>query len=177
MASERAPERAGGREPGRALPAHGTFRAAKLAVGLPTARAYDLRHSFGSLLIHEGQPGQREGLTGTRSGVGEDGHERRAAKPAVSEEVSPEMLDLGRDDGTDHDPPPGLRFKGGGLPQRASDTPPERGECSSHGERHSAWSEVRLARPFSDQAKAKAQDQRQPRALPRRRSPVKAVAA
>jgi integrase len=33
----------------------GTFRAAKLAVGLPTARAYDLRHSFVSLLIHEGQ--------------------------------------------------------------------------------------------------------------------------
>lgn len=30
----------------------GTFRAAKLAVGLPTARAYDLRHSFVSL--HEG---------------------------------------------------------------------------------------------------------------------------
>jgi integrase len=33
----------------------GTFRAAKLAVGLPAARAYDLRHSFVSLLIHEGQ--------------------------------------------------------------------------------------------------------------------------
>jgi integrase len=33
----------------------GTFRAAKLAVGLPNARAYDLRHSFVSLLIHEGQ--------------------------------------------------------------------------------------------------------------------------
>jgi integrase len=33
----------------------GAFRAAKLAVGLPTARAYDLRHSFVSLLIHEGQ--------------------------------------------------------------------------------------------------------------------------
>jgi integrase len=33
----------------------GTFRAAKLAAGLPTARAYDLRHSFVSLLIHEGQ--------------------------------------------------------------------------------------------------------------------------
>jgi hypothetical protein len=33
----------------------GTFKAAKLAVGLPTARAYDLRHSFVSLLIHEGQ--------------------------------------------------------------------------------------------------------------------------
>jgi integrase len=33
----------------------GTFRAAKLAVGLPRARAYDLRHSFVSLLIHEGQ--------------------------------------------------------------------------------------------------------------------------
>ena len=33
----------------------GTFRAAKFAVGLPTARAYDLRHSFVSLLIHEGQ--------------------------------------------------------------------------------------------------------------------------
>jgi len=33
----------------------GTFRAAKLAVGLPKARAYDLRHSFVSLLIHEGQ--------------------------------------------------------------------------------------------------------------------------
>jgi hypothetical protein len=30
-------------------------RAAKLAVGLPRARAYDLRHSFFSLLIHEGQ--------------------------------------------------------------------------------------------------------------------------
>src|SRR5215204_698821 len=33
----------------------GTFRAAKVAVGLPNARAYDLRHSFVSLLIHEGQ--------------------------------------------------------------------------------------------------------------------------
>src|ERR687892_579720 len=33
----------------------GTFRAAKLAVGLPRARAYDLRHSFVSLLIREGQ--------------------------------------------------------------------------------------------------------------------------
>jgi integrase len=33
----------------------GTFRAAKLAAGLPRARAYDLRHSFVSLLIHEGQ--------------------------------------------------------------------------------------------------------------------------
>jgi integrase len=33
----------------------GTFRAAKLAAGLPTARTYDLRHSFVSLLIHEGQ--------------------------------------------------------------------------------------------------------------------------
>jgi integrase len=33
----------------------GAFRAAKLAVGLPNARAYDLRHSFVSLLIHEGQ--------------------------------------------------------------------------------------------------------------------------
>ena len=33
----------------------GTFRAAKLAAGLPTARAYDLHHSFVSLLIHEGQ--------------------------------------------------------------------------------------------------------------------------
>jgi integrase len=33
----------------------GTFRAAKLAVGLPNARAYDLRHAFVSLLIHEGQ--------------------------------------------------------------------------------------------------------------------------
>jgi integrase len=33
----------------------GIFRAAKLAVGLPNARAYDLRHSFVSLLIHEGQ--------------------------------------------------------------------------------------------------------------------------
>jgi integrase len=33
----------------------GTFSAAKLAAGLPTARAYDLRHSFVSLLIHEGQ--------------------------------------------------------------------------------------------------------------------------
>jgi hypothetical protein len=33
----------------------GTFRAAKLAVGLPTARAYDLRRSFVSLLIHEAQ--------------------------------------------------------------------------------------------------------------------------
>src|SRR5687767_3077864 len=33
----------------------GTFRVAKLAVGLPKARAYDLRHSFVSLLIHEGQ--------------------------------------------------------------------------------------------------------------------------
>jgi integrase len=33
----------------------GRFRAAKLAAGLPTARAYDLRHSFVSLLIHEGQ--------------------------------------------------------------------------------------------------------------------------
>jgi integrase len=33
----------------------GAFRAAKLTVGLPDARAYDLRHSFVSLLIHEGQ--------------------------------------------------------------------------------------------------------------------------
>jgi integrase len=33
----------------------GAFRDAKLAVGLPLARAYDLRHSFVSLLIHEGQ--------------------------------------------------------------------------------------------------------------------------
>jgi integrase len=33
----------------------GAFRAAKLAVALPNARAYDLRHSFVSLLIHEGQ--------------------------------------------------------------------------------------------------------------------------
>src|SRR5918999_1013449 len=33
----------------------GTFRAAKLAARLPKARAYDLRHSFVSLLIHEGQ--------------------------------------------------------------------------------------------------------------------------
>jgi integrase len=33
----------------------GAFRAAKLAVGLSHARAYDLRHSFVSLLIHEGQ--------------------------------------------------------------------------------------------------------------------------
>jgi integrase len=33
----------------------GAFRDAKLAAGLPTARAYDLRHSFVSLLIHEGQ--------------------------------------------------------------------------------------------------------------------------
>jgi hypothetical protein len=33
----------------------GVFRAAKLAVGLPTSRAYDLRHSFVSLLIHRGQ--------------------------------------------------------------------------------------------------------------------------
>jgi integrase len=33
----------------------GPFRAAKLAVGLPNARAYDLRHSFVSLLIHDGQ--------------------------------------------------------------------------------------------------------------------------
>jgi integrase len=33
----------------------GSFRAAKLTVGLTGARAYDLRHSFVSLLIHEGQ--------------------------------------------------------------------------------------------------------------------------
>jgi integrase len=33
----------------------GAFRIAKLAVGLPNARAYDLRHSYVSLLIHEGQ--------------------------------------------------------------------------------------------------------------------------
>jgi integrase len=33
----------------------GTFRAAKVTAGLPTARAYDLRHSFVSLPIHEGQ--------------------------------------------------------------------------------------------------------------------------
>jgi integrase len=33
----------------------GAFRAAKLALGLPAARTYDLRHSFVSLLIHEGQ--------------------------------------------------------------------------------------------------------------------------
>ncbi len=32
----------------------GTFRATKHAAGLPTARAYDLRHAFVSLLIHEG---------------------------------------------------------------------------------------------------------------------------
>jgi integrase len=33
----------------------GAFRTAKLAVGLQGTRAYDLRHSFVSLLIHEGQ--------------------------------------------------------------------------------------------------------------------------
>lgn len=33
----------------------GAFRTAKLAVGLHGTRAYDLRHSFVSLLIHEGQ--------------------------------------------------------------------------------------------------------------------------
>jgi integrase len=33
----------------------GAFRNAKVAAGVPDARAYDLRHSFVSLLIHEGQ--------------------------------------------------------------------------------------------------------------------------
>ena len=51
-------------------------------------------------------PGQRQRLAGSQAGVGEHGHERRAAQPAVGEEVPPELLDLGRSDGTDHDPPP-----------------------------------------------------------------------
>jgi len=33
----------------------GAFREAKIAAGVADARAYDLRHSFVSLLIHEGQ--------------------------------------------------------------------------------------------------------------------------
>ena len=55
-------------------------------------------------------PGQRQGLAGSQSGVGEHGNKRRTAQQALGEEVPPELLDLSRSDWPDDDPPASTRL-------------------------------------------------------------------